>query len=381
LESLWPLIVLAGTPGTALTGNEIVVTILSESAWASLERLKETLQERRANVLFLGYSPWEGSWGDRLDQVQPTFFITVKYEAWPDLWVSLQERNIPLVIIGARARKSLRIAKKMTELLVGQLPRLYLFPCDSADVDALKELFPQAILQRVDEPRWERVLNRSKTGNIRAQELAQACSFLPRPWGIIGNAWLEDLKFLSQFLNRFQGSLWVVPHDLKTENISKIKNYMIGHQLKFITTQGLTSEVLAMRLKENVSLVDLATPKLTVGTAILVDEMGFLSELYSNADWAYVGGGFGAGIHSTIEPAIYGIPIAIGPIGSEKFSEVTQLKQSGQLNLLKTPLDLVQWERGLAIEDHQSKVRWKAEAESRCGGASQILYSLFQGNK
>ena len=59
---------------------------------------------------------------------------------------------------------------------------------------------------------------------------------------------------------------------------------------------------------------------------VLVDEMGFLSELYGAADWAYVGGGFGAGVHSTIEPAIQGIPILIGPVRADHFTEIGQLQ-------------------------------------------------------
>ena len=419
LESLWPLIVLAGTTGNTLPQTEIVVTILSESAWGALERLKQKLQEIGAKTVFLGYSPWEGGWGSWLDQIQPAFFITVKYEAWPDLWVSLQERKIPLVIIGARARNSLRIAKKITELLVGDLPHLLLFPCDPQDVKDLNLLFPKAILQTVDEPRWERVFDRSRNGNARAQELAQACRFLPRPWGVIGNAWLEDLKFLSSYLKRFQGTLWIVPHDLKIENIAKIRRFLTANEIISVSTKGLSAEVLAFQLsqKSNRKFDDLAA----VVPTILVDEMGFLSELYSTADWAYVGGGFGAGIHSIIEPAIYGIPIAIGPKGSKKFSEVSQLQQSGQLTLLRDSSDVLDWlpwidelefdnqdnfSRGKfsqnkrsqdklkqtmrrqdkLIQDklsqnrlQQNKHRWKREAESRCGGASQILYSLFQG--
>ncbi|MEO5970523.1 MAG: glycosyltransferase N-terminal domain-containing protein [Bdellovibrionia bacterium] len=377
LESLWPLIVLAGSPGASSPSNEIIVTLLSESGWGALERLKQKLQEIEAKVVFLGYSPWEGGWGNSLDQIRPTFFVTVKYEAWPDLWVSLQERNIPLVIIGARARKSLRIAKRITELLA-ELPQLLLFPCDPGDVNDLKQLFPKAFLEVVNEPRWERVFDRSKMGAPRARELTQVCKLHPRPWGVIGNAWLEDLKFLLPVLKEFQGTIWIVPHHLKTENIRKIRQFLAANGIDSVLTQGTAGD-------------DLAIPT----SAILVNEMGFLSELYSSADWAFVGGGFGAGIHSTIEPAIYGIPIAIGPNGSGKFSEVNQLQRSGQLSLLRNTPDLLEWIKEVSLDSHpelgqtalrpnkvqQNKQRWKREAESRCGGASQILYSLFQGNK
>ena len=408
LESLWPLIVLAGGDKSG-----IVVTILSESGWSGLERLRQKLQEIGAFVLFMGYSPWEGGWGSRLEEFKPDFFVTVKYEAWPDLWMSLQEHKIPLVIIGARVRRSLRLAKKMTEFLTGELPRLFLFPCDPQDAEDLSVLFPQATLRVVDEPRWERVFDRAKSGNLRAVELTRACRLLPRPWGVIGNAWLEDLRFLfgTGSSKLFQGTLWIVPHQLKAGNIAKIEAFLTRQGMSYVATQGLSVEALALRLRSpcnpggtagsscvspsvSPSVSPCVSPRVSPwGTsalpAVLVNEMGFLSELYSSADWAYVGGGFGAGIHSTIEPAIHGIPIAIGPEGAQKFSEVGQLQRTGQLSLLRDSTDLSawmdQWEVGqLGTRTHkfqENKSRWKKEAESRCGGASQILCSLFEGNK
>jgi 3-deoxy-D-manno-octulosonic-acid transferase len=54
-------------------------------------------------------------------------------------------------------------------------------------------------------------------------------------------------------------------------------------------------------------------------------------------DWAYVGGGFAGGIHSTIEPAIYGLPIVGGPRGREKFDEIGILERQGQMRVLPPP--------------------------------------------
>ena len=112
-----------------------------------------------------------------------------------------------------------------------------------------------------------------------------------------------------------------------------------------------------------------------VVSCLIVDEMGFLTELYSVADWAFVGGGFGAGIHSTIEPAIYGIPVAGGPQGAQKFSEIEELNASGQMSLISRSEDFILWLQGLQNLS-QKKALWIEQASKRAGAAQKILATL-----
>jgi 3-deoxy-D-manno-octulosonic-acid transferase len=69
-------------------------------------------------------------------------------------------------------------------------------------------------------------------------------------------------------------------------------------------------------------------PILTSPYPILVDTIGHLNQLYQFADYAYIGGGFGAGIHNTLEPAAYGIPVLFGP-HYQHFPEAVALVQTG----------------------------------------------------
>lgn len=86
------------------------------------------------------------------------------------------------------------------------------------------------------------------------------------------------------------------------------------------------------------------------------------------------GGGFGSGVHSTIEPALYGIPIAVGPNGTGKFSEIRELVSTGQLKILRSESDLIEWGRTLNTksETSQLKSRWIEEARSRLGATQKI---------
>jgi 3-deoxy-D-manno-octulosonic-acid transferase len=107
---------------------------------------------------------------------------------------------------------------------------------------------------------------------------------------------------------------------------------------------------------------------------VLVDELGILNGLYPAMSWAYVGGGLGRGIHSVIEPAIHGLPIATGPRGTEKFPEADQLVQQGQLAILRSPAALVEWlsERRGGADDVQPP-EWRVRNESRRGGGAGIV--------
>jgi 3-deoxy-D-manno-octulosonic-acid transferase len=73
---------------------------------------------------------------------------------------------------------------------------------------------------------------------------------------------------------------------------------------------------------------------------ILVNEMGVLAQLYRYASMAYVGGGFGDGIHNTLEAAVYGIPVLFGP-KHHKFIEATDLIERGTARSVNRVEDLV----------------------------------------
>ena len=364
LEALWPVILLS-----AQRRDELIITILSGSASGALDRLTKALQtkvlqeDKQVRVLKTGFSPWEGQWLESLVNLKPDLFVTVKYEAWPDLWMSLEELKIPLAIISVMARKSLKIAKWFCQMTSGRLPLLKLLPSLPEDVAKLREIFPDAQIEAVGDPRWDRVFSRMKQGNLRVLELVQRYQKFKKPWGVIGNAWLEDLHCLQAGLNQWSGTLWVVPHQIDKKNIDKLKSFLIQCGLDPVLTSS-----------PSLSLNSLQSDQSVVG-CILVDEMGFLSELYSMADWAFVGGGYGEGIHSTIEPAVYGVPIAGGPRGTGKFSEIRELSATGQFTLIEYPHQFTNWlndQHRLA----QRREDWIHKAQEHTGAAQKVLVSL-----
>lgn len=353
LESLIPVI-----EACIADGMEAVVTVLSESARAAVLNLRALGASPR--ILYAGYSPWEGNWGQALGRVNPDAFVTAKYEAWPELWTSLAERGVPLVIVSAKARRSLRIAGTLCRVLGGKIPELRLLTAKEDDAKELQTMFGEVINARVEcagEPRWDRVNKRIEQGSSRARELIARYQELPKPWGVLAQMWPEDMEVWRGQLGAAGGTLWVVPHRVDAESVDAIEAYLVRAGLNPSRTSK-QSEL----------------PRET--DCVLVDEMGFLLELYSAAAWAYVGGGFGVSMHSTIEPALFGLPIACGPEGEASFPEIAQLQESGQLRIVRDREMLARWVESIASCSIEQRDRWKMQAQSRLGATSAVLISI-----
>jgi 3-deoxy-D-manno-octulosonic-acid transferase len=308
-------------------------------------------------VLYAGYSPWEGHWGRALKEARADVFVTAKYEAWPELWASLSELDVPLLIVGAKARRSLKLAGALCKILGGAVPKLTLLTAreeDSAELASLFAGYRGVAVHCTGEPRWDRVQARARTGSPRARELIERFARLPRPWGVLAQVWSEDMEVWRGQLGPRNGTLWVVPHRVDAEHVAKVEAYLFqaGLKTRKSSSAGADPEDL---------------------DAVLVDEMGVLLELYSAADWVYVGGGFGVSMHSTIEPALYGIPIACGPHGETKFPEIAELRQSGQLAVVRDHEELSAWLEGLRALSPDARQSWKKQATGRLGATDRVL--------
>lgn len=358
LESLWPLIELAAQDREL----RVILTVFSSSAHAHALRVMQRLPKEQ--VLFAGYSPFEGEWIDAIQRLKPSYFVTAKYEAWPELWISLAQENVKLSIVGAKLRSSLKLAKAIVSLLGGVPPAMNLFTFRAENVESLVGAFPSAEVIPSSDPRWDRVFARSTTKQARVQDLIKRFADLPRPWGVFGSVWATDLtEILAHEKLEIAGTPIFVPHKIDAASVAEIE--ILARDLGF--TPIRSTDATQIRPAGKIALV--------------VDEMGFLAELYAQADWAFIGGGFGASLHSTIEPAIYGIPIFAGPSGSEKFDEIAILEGRSQLQLLKTEAD---WRTfGLRIREElpamqAKRADWVTAAKAHQGAAQKIWAALMK---
>ena len=132
---------------------------------------------------------------------------------------------------------------------------------------------------------------------------------------VAGSIWEEDEKILVNYINTCKDDLKfiLVPHEINKQKIRKLRE-SISHPSK------LYSELSKKNNNSNV---------------LIIDNVGILARLYKYADIAYIGGGMGtSGLHNTIEPAIYGIPIIIGKNYS-KFTEAREMVSLGGMYSIK----------------------------------------------
>ena len=127
---------------------------------------------------------------------------------------------------------------------------------------------------------------------------------------VIGSSWPKDEHYIVSYINQHSGNFKFIfaPHNIKTEQIQELK-------------KSISKKTILFSEKEN--------QKLENFQVMIVDTIGILTKVYSYADIAYVGGGFGtAGLHNILEPATFGTPIIIGPNYSN-FSEAIALVNLG----------------------------------------------------
>jgi 3-deoxy-D-manno-octulosonic-acid transferase len=125
---------------------------------------------------------------------------------------------------------------------------------------------------------------------------------------VAGSTWKPDEELLISFINQSAGVKFIIaPHEVSAANVNRIK-------------QSITKPVIEY------SKVD--AQEIARFDVLIIDSIGLLSSLYRYGNIAYIGGGFGVGIHNILEAATFGLPIIFGP-NYRKFSEAVELSAEG----------------------------------------------------
>ncbi|MBC7397924.1 MAG: hypothetical protein H7333_10820 [Bdellovibrionales bacterium] len=313
-------------------GHAFGVSAFSDSALKGLDFLKPI-------ALYAGLSPPEADWNALFKHFKVKKLILAKYDFWPGMMRAASLHEAPVIVVNAQSRKSLRLIHWIFRISLSAFPKLFLFANQKTIADALfRDYGKFADVAIAPDPRWERVARRKENSifDERLRVLIEKITHLPGPVGIVGSAWLEDLEILLPAFATCPGSLVIVPHDLSEKNLLKIQS-------------RLDKSLVASRY-------------------LLVKQMGLLAELYQTADWVWVGGGFGKGIHSLIEPAFHAIPIACGPARLEAFPEAEELRAASVLSCCKTSEDAKVWLEGPAHQTLKNFEMWE-----KCAGYRALL--------
>lgn len=242
-----------------------------------------------------------------IETVQPEIAIFVKYEVWPNLLKELERNRIPTLLISAIFKENQIYFKPFGGFLRTSIKRFSKIFVQNEESKILLSKIGYDNVEISGDTRFDRVAEILERNN--------RLEFIEHFKGdhkcfVAGSTWAEDENMLLDYINTSVGiKVIIAPHTIKAEHISKLAGCI---QKKI----GLYSN----RETEDLSSCEV----------LIIDSIGLLTKIYSYADIAYVGGGFKTGLHNTLEPAVFGIPVIIGP-KYHGFAEAEMLVEKGGL--------------------------------------------------
>ncbi|MCD7972645.1 MAG: 3-deoxy-D-manno-octulosonic acid transferase [Candidatus Azobacteroides sp.] len=244
-----------------------------------------------------------------LSAANPDIAVFIKYEFWVNYLTQLHKKNIPTYIVSAIFRPKQvffkwygGIFRKVLSYFSG------IFVQDKTSCELLSSIGIKENVVLSGDTRFDRVWSIRE----QAKELPVVEAFANENSGycmlVAGSTWPEDEEILLRYFNFHSNiKLVIAPHVVNQDHLEHI-------------TQQLKRPFLyySQANEKNIKDVD----------CIIVDSFGILSSLYRYGNIAYIGGGFGSGIHNVLEAAVYGIPVIFGP-NYRKFKEAKDILQTG----------------------------------------------------
>lgn len=236
---------------------------------------------------------------------RPDAAVFVKYEFWFHYLQELHNRQIPTYLISAIFRAEQPFFKSW-----GSLHRRMLgfFKClfvqDEQSVKLLSDIHIDHV-RLTGDTRFDRV----KQIADAARDIEKVAAFCnQQPAVVCGSTWPPDEDILLDYINHYTGTYkWIiVPHEIGENHIKSILDKCRKKIIRY------------SQIANNPAEYDV----------LVIDCIGLLSAIYRYGNIAYIGGGFGAGIHNTLEAAVYGIPVIFGP-KYQKFNEAVNLIREG----------------------------------------------------
>ena len=238
-----------------------------------------------------------------IQAIHPEMVFFIKYEYWPNYLNELKTQNIKTYLISGIFREGQAFFKWYGSFYRNALKSFDYFFVQN---DSSKQLIQSIGFNNVKvsgDTRFDRV--------VSILELDNSLDFIEQFKNhqttiVIGSSWPKDENLLINYINNSSEDVKfiIAPHNIKSDQITNLKSQ-------------ITKSTVLFSEKNNIDLSSF--------NVFIIDTIGILTKIYSYADIAYVGGGFGnPGVHNILEPATFGLPIVIGPNYSH-FAEATAL--------------------------------------------------------
>lgn len=266
-------------------GEKILLTFFSPSGY---EHKKDY-----NGADFVAYLPIDSKANAQsfLEIVQPKAVMFIKYEFWFNYIIEVEKKSIPIFLISGIFREDHYFFKFYGKWFADKLRRFsYFFVQNEVSEKLLNRLSIKNIGVTGD-TRFDRVIEGSK--NPEKLEILDRFS-ADQPTIVAGSTWEADELVLTSLMDDdiFLGKLIIAPHDVNENRLEQIEKAFYGLTVRY----------------SDFKMDDLSRK------VLIIDKIGILSNAYQYGNVAIIGGGFGSGIHNTLEAAVFGLPILFGPI-------------------------------------------------------------------
>jgi len=299
-----------------------------------------------------------------IELANPKMAIFTKYEFWYHYFNALHQRQVPLYLISAIFRPG-QVFFKWYGGFNRRILRLvsHFFVQNEESMQLLHNIGFKNVTRSGD-TRFDRVYTHTQ----HPQQLPLITTFCGEaPVVIAGSTWPDDEKLLADLALANPGWKFILaPHEIHQSHIREIEG-LFPDSVRF-SEYALNAQPATHNIQHTAHNIQHTTRN---PQTLIIDNIGMLSSLYAYGKIAYIGGGFGAGIHNTLEAAAFGLPVIFGP-KYDKFQEAKDLIALGAAQSIKNASELdnafeqFKW-------DKQAGVHAKTYVADNKGATAQIL--------
>ena len=251
--------------------------------------------------------------------VRPVMAFFIKYEFWSNFLHILKHRNIPTYSVSSIFREDQVFFKWYGRSYAGVLKCFTRFFVQNEESKRLLEGIGFTAVDVVGDTRFDRVLQIKEAAKqlpiceaFRTGVASSQSADVPHhdfKVFVAGSSWPPDENIFIPFFNEHKDwRLLIAPHGIAEEHLKLILSLIKG--------------------KKVVRYTQTTPEEAAEADVLIIDCFGLLSSMYNYGDVAYIGGGFGVGIHNTLEAAVWNMPVIFGP-NNKKFQEAQGLLKSG----------------------------------------------------
>lgn len=238
--------------------------------------------------------PWDQPQPVRrfLTALNPHSIFIARTDLWPELLLQSMQNKIKLYVISYNPNFSLFNRLIIKNFLFHATAVFCVHP---NQVAALKKIIAKEItVSAPGDTRFDQVF-------WRLQQPPRFIVNASETYAVLGSTWPEDEKHLADLIPsivKLGYKIMWCPHEIGTANINRIEQILSQQKLTFVRLSALAKEIPFQFVTADI---------------LLVDQIGYLADLYRNASWAFVGGSFKQKVHSVMEPLCCAIPVIVGP--------------------------------------------------------------------